>query len=100
MQQGATIDSAGVVRVRRSKQEVREPTDAEGLRQRLRTWGFGFTYMKLKHVGRGWLQDAVPEAILDYADYLSGEQVRGLEACDDSGARRHLPSQLGVDSEV
>ena len=92
MQQGATIDSTGVVRVRRSKQEVKEPSDPEGLRRRLRTWGFGFTYMKLKHVGRGWLQDAVPEAILDYADYLLGDQVRGLESHDDSGAVISRPS--------
>ena len=80
MKQGAVIDPSGVVRIRRGRQEVAFPKDTEGLRKRLRTWGFAFTYAKLKHPARGWLSSATPDAIADYSDYILGDTVRGLEA--------------------
>ena len=85
MRTGATIDSGGVVRIRRGRQDVTEPSDPEQLRRRLRTLGIAYLYAKLKHPGRAWLQSASPELFADYVDYLLGEHVRGLEAQDQSG---------------
>jgi hypothetical protein len=85
MATGAIVDGGGVVRIRRSRQEVAAPTDPEALRRRLRTWGFAYTYARLKHPGRAWLADALPEAIADYFDWLLGDQVRGLESKDEHG---------------
>ena len=91
MATGAFVDAGGVVRIRRGRQDVAAPGDPEALRRRLRTWGFAYTYARLKHPGRAWLADALPEAVADYADWLLGDQVRGLEAKDESGATISRP---------
>jgi hypothetical protein len=88
----AVIDASGVVRIKKGKLDVPLPTDTEGLRKRLRTWGMGFTFAKLKHPTRSWLKDAVPETIAEYADYLLGDTVRGLVARNDRGEAVATPS--------
>ena len=88
----AVIDSSGIVRIKKGKLDVPIPTDTEGLHRRLRTWGMGFTFAKLKHPTRAWLKDAVPETIAEYADYLLGDTVRGLVARNDRGEAVATPS--------
>ena len=88
----AVIDASGVVRIKKGKLDVPLPTDTEGLRKRLRTWGMGFTFAKLKHPTRAWLKDAVPETISEYADYILGDTVRGLVARNDRGEAVASPS--------
>ena len=90
--QGVMIDPSGVVRIKRGKQDVAMPHDTESLRRRLRTWGLGFTYARLRHPARAWLKDATPEAIAQYSDYIMGETVLGLKAQNDRGEVMTTPS--------
>ena len=89
---GATIDNAGVVRVRTGSQEVKMPTDESTLRRRLKIWGFSWLFAQLKQPGRLWLKDIEPQVIYNYIDYLFGEQVMGLEAKDPNGRVVSKPS--------
>lgn len=89
---GATIDNAGMVRIRTGSQEVKMPTDESTLRRRLKIWGFSWLFAKLKQPGRLWLKDVEPQVIYDYVDYLFGEQVMGLEAKDPNGKVVSRPS--------
>ena len=90
--QNAIIDASGVVRIKRGRQDVAMPRDTEELRRRLRTWGFSFTFAKLKHPTRAWLMDATPDVIAEYCDYLLGDTVRGLKARNDKGEVVAAPS--------
>lgn len=81
---GATIDTAGVVRIRRGRVDVAMPADSEELRRKLRCWGYAFIYAKLRHPGRAWLKSANQEVICEYCDFLLGDQVYGLVAKDQS----------------
>lgn len=89
---GATIDNAGVVRVRTGTQEVKMPADESALRRRLKIWGYSWIFAKLKQPGRLWLKDVEPQVIYTYTDYLFGEQVMGLEGKDPNGRVVSKPS--------
>eukprot|EP00972_Heterocapsa_arctica_P083233 12263747-Heterocapsa_arctica.AAC.1 len=70
----ATVDKSGVVRVKTAAKEIPLPGGPEGLRSRIRTYGFSWMYARLRHPGRLLLATLTVQLFYDYTDYLLGEE--------------------------
>jgi len=88
----AVVDNSGLVRIKKGRTDVPMPTDSEAFRRKIRCWGLGHLYAKLKHPGRAWLQSVSVELTNEYLDYILGERVKGLEAKDQDGVIVARPS--------
>lgn len=91
----AVVSKDNVIRVKKGRMELQPPASGEDLRRRLRTLGYAYCYLRLKHASTQWLQTCEPWIWDAYADYLLGEEVFELRAMDSDG---RVVSTPGLDS--
>eukprot|EP00435_Cladocopium_sp_Y103_P023727 s652_g5.t1 len=89
---GAIIDKSGTVKVRKGFGETKEPQSSEELRHRLRVLGHAYIMCGLKYPQKPIFHELEPQDILQFTDYLMGDQVMGMKSEDENGAVVSTPT--------
>jgi hypothetical protein len=74
----SAIDATGRIRVSRTKNKVKMPSNSEELRLRLRVEFHTWLLISTKHVNKPYLQGLDARAWERYADYLLGDKVNSM----------------------
>ena len=85
-------DNLGSLKLKRTTNDIEEPTNPEELRRRIAVMINGLIFISLQHTNRAELQGIKPELANIYSNFLLGEQVWALIAQDEQGRTIATPN--------
>ena len=83
---------AGVLKIKKGKNEVPIPLTSEHLRHRYRVMLTCWEFVKMRHGGRQFLSTLSAAVWREHVNWLLGPNVAGLEAKDENGSPLGKPS--------